>query len=37
MDQPVAKPAVTGNSTGFDLHPFEIKTFEVKLLPWRPD
>jgi alpha-mannosidase len=37
IEQPLAKARVTGNSIEFDLRPFEIKTFEVKLRPSRPD
>jgi alpha-mannosidase len=33
MEETLAKAAVRGNSIDFDLHPFEIKTFKVKLRP----
>jgi alpha-mannosidase len=36
MEQPVATLAPTDNSIAFDLRPFEIKTFRVKLRPWQP-
>jgi len=36
IEEPVATAAAAGNSSEFDLRPFEIKTFKVKLRPWQP-
>jgi len=37
MEQPLAQVGSADNAITFDLHPFEIKSFKVKLRPYRPN
>jgi alpha-mannosidase len=37
MEQPLAEVGLADNAITFDLHPFEIRSFKVKLRPYRPN